>query len=169
MENLETVFKLLGTQTQPTEQRESLLSLILTYINACQKINKFKQVEQEIENLFKAYPDLSSFFLQLGRHDNKYFIENLSIYMQGNIDETREQNVHEYIDYALGSEDIILSHLLRDAYNNSLLITIDNFRDIFSAPLNLQESEVYEGIENFEKNLLNQTIATTTKYKTPKL
>lgn len=155
--NIETIFKLLGTQEQPSEARSSLLEIVDTYHRACRKTKHFTNTHKELQNLFNQEPHLSLFQVFIEADESGYYIASLQLNTSGgdiNSDEVQWE-IRDILDY----DREILGYL----HQHTVTISRDNLQKIFSNYLTSEESAIFNDIENFEKNKLEKEIFVSAK------
>lgn len=167
LENIEAVYKLLGTLSQPTEERDNLVAFIHTYAHAANKVKKFNKYKKELEQIFAKYPHLEDFnvFIEMD-NSQEYYLSDLTVSQDVKDFELIEDDITDILCY----DQDFLECLHYNLVNGALVVNKKNLHDCSTRVLNKDDLKIFNLIENFEKNKLEKDITPAKKYKkTPKL
>lgn len=169
----EKIYHLIGTRHSPTEDRVELIKTLTIYLSVYDKISSLEIFKKDVDSFFDDYPHLSSASFYVGKDREIFFyINEIELFFsKESIDEDREKNNDSIQNDLIG---LMLKHedILESLYN----FNIDNFvldkgsaQAIEKIIIPTSQMEIYNKIENFEKNKLEGIIAARNTNKSLKL
>lgn len=149
------IFEKAGSMSQPKARRNQTIQTIQNYLSACDK----ERFIQSVENLFKEYPQLTSFELDGSHESDDEGGSYLSVYSSNfkfSADSEHEEDevsesIYESLDHSLLGDDLIATLF-------GFAMRRDNLSQVRQKIFEKSELQIFEAVENYEKNLLEKTI-----------
>lgn len=149
----ELLYPLIGSENSPGPQRKNFLSFIQTYLSVVKAKNNYKEDENRIRHIFDKYENLQSFEISCQQDDyNHVYTTGCNIKLNNS---SSKEEIEYYLEI-LSVSDSLEKYILTN--NGELLVERENIDKLFKSVFSNQELEIYNSIELFEKQKLEQLI-----------
>lgn len=148
-------FETLGTSSQPTEYRHQFKDFIDVYMSAVDKKQKSVEFKKNLHELFSKNPESVSFEIYHDRYDDCYMFSNFS----RECDEL----------YSVLSFCEFQSELYNLCHEEKMELSPSNIDSVVDSFFSERENLIYDMVENYEKNLLGQSLSQTLKHTVTKI
>lgn len=165
-ENIENVWRILGTTTAPHANRESIIDVINLYLNAVVKVNEANIFKKSFKDFFSTYSSTSSFQFIIKTENSN--LEVTDLIFHGDDHEHLTDMSCDIYDLCHSNQKVI-EYFYNSSWCSDYTITKESYQDIIDNILSSEEREIFYGIENFEKHKLEKTLAVKSKNNPPKI
>lgn len=151
----EKLYKMFGSTTSPSADRESMMALVQKYVNICVKMKMLDVLEEKILEALAVHPEITI----ATRWDYDDHMNQISV-------EPDDYDLMEPIIGVLESVDIRYFIVKTEGL---LVVNQANLANIKKLMFSDADYNLYQSVENYEKNLLSSAITSKNTSKISKI